>query len=487
VQAQSLTVYSGRHVAVTANLTITGDTYIDSTGGTAGRSSLSGAVSTDALTVYAGEDITLGAVTASGIVTLDNSLYAGDVILNGALQANSLDARPTDVIKLGDDVTTTTTQSYNAPVTLLGDVILTGAGITLDKVDGAFGLTIDDSGTLSLGNAIGLVQPLTSLSVTTGSALTINQASITTSQNLSVAVTSGDLTLSETLVSETGTITLTASNDVHLSAAASAQANSGNITISASEVYVASGTGAGLSAPNGEVQITFDASGNASNTHMRFENRAIDAQNITLRARNAFNWLLGQKFTDTFGLSKADLQGLNATETLTLTDIGTGSGTMDLRSGFSLAASDLPGNLTLKYPTISGNANASMALAADKTLTLSNTSNSTFASLVSGSTNLAKQGSGGLAVTANNTYTGTTSVQSGTLTVGVGGTSGTLGTGSIDIVAGELIVSRSGDVTLANAISGAGALRHTGAGTLTLSGQAIRWLDTSAQWRWGDI
>jgi autotransporter-associated beta strand protein len=83
--------------------------------------------------------------------------------------------------------------------------------------------------------------------------------------------------------------------------------------------------------------------------------------------------------------------------------------------------------------------------------------------------NLIKTGAGTLVLSGNNTYSGTTTISSGTIQVGAGGTSGTLGQGNI-INNGALVINRSGDMVLAQDISGSGTLTKEGSGTLTLAG-----------------
>jgi autotransporter-associated beta strand protein len=69
----------------------------------------------------------------------------------------------------------------------------------------------------------------------------------------------------------------------------------------------------------------------------------------------------------------------------------------------------------------------------------------------------------------DNTYTGTTTISSGTLQVGAGGTTGSLGGGSV-IDNATLAFNRSDALTVANAISGTGMLNQMGTGITTLSG-----------------
>src|SRR5207247_1063374 len=73
-----------------------------------------------------------------------------------------------------------------------------------------------------------------------------------------------------------------------------------------------------------------------------------------------------------------------------------------------------------------------------------------------------------LILTNANTYSGSTLISAGTLQVGNGGASGTLGTGDVTNNA-ALVFNRSDTVTLANPISGTGSLMQNGSGTLILT------------------
>lgn len=118
----------------------------------------------------------------------------------------------------------------------------------------------------------------------------------------------------------------------------------------------------------------------------------------------------------------------------------------------------------------------------DPTFTLggSNTANNTFNSVIgNGATaalSLAKAGTGLWILTQSNTYSGTTTVNGGTLQVGNGGTAGKLPTGSAIVINtdGKLSFNRSdtvvqgSDFTSAQ-ITGAGTLEIKGGGTLQLN------------------
>jgi len=78
-------------------------------------------------------------------------------------------------------------------------------------------------------------------------------------------------------------------------------------------------------------------------------------------------------------------------------------------------------------------------------------------------------GNGDVVFTGANTYSGTTDIDGGTLRIGNGGTTGSLGSGNVEND-GNLVFNRSDSVTVANVISGSGDLRQVGSGTLTITG-----------------
>ena len=92
----------------------------------------------------------------------------------------------------------------------------------------------------------------------------------------------------------------------------------------------------------------------------------------------------------------------------------------------------------------------------------------TYAGIVSGTGSLVKSGAGMLTLTADQTYTGGTTINGGTLQLGDGGTTGWILGDVIDN--GVLAFNRSDSLTYAGIISGTGALSTNGAGTLTLTG-----------------
>ncbi|MDW8381949.1 MAG: autotransporter-associated beta strand repeat-containing protein [Verrucomicrobiota bacterium] len=91
---------------------------------------------------------------------------------------------------------------------------------------------------------------------------------------------------------------------------------------------------------------------------------------------------------------------------------------------------------------------------------------------IAGSGNLIVRGSGTVALAANNSWSGATLVDGGTLQVGIGGAAGTLGTaGTVTLTnGGTLAFYRSDNITNATAVVGTnGTLAQLGSGTLVLT------------------
>jgi autotransporter-associated beta strand repeat len=92
----------------------------------------------------------------------------------------------------------------------------------------------------------------------------------------------------------------------------------------------------------------------------------------------------------------------------------------------------------------------------------------TYAGVISGTGSLTQAGPGTLVLTGANTYTGGTTIATGTLQIGNGGTSGSI-TGDITNNT-TLIFNRSDAVTYAGVISGTGSMIQAGSGALILTG-----------------
>ena len=120
-----------------------------------------------------------------------------------------------------------------------------------------------------------------------------------------------------------------------------------------------------------------------------------------------------------------------------------------------------------------GNYNVTVAAGgvAPLTMTVSNNNQAyTFSGgAVGGNATLTMNGSNTVVMTNTNTYSGGTIISSGTIDVGNGVTTGSLGTGTINN-SGTLVLDRSDTTTFSTAIAGTGAVQIKAPGTLTLSG-----------------
>jgi autotransporter-associated beta strand protein len=148
--------------------------------------------------------------------------------------------------------------------------------------------------------------------------------------------------------------------------------------------------------------------------------------------------------------------------------IKSGTGTMTLTG-----ANTYTGGTTINTGILQiGNGGATGSIAGDvannATLAFNRSDTLTLGGVISGAGALQQNGTGTLVLTGANTYTGTTTINSGTLQLGNGGTTGSIA-GNVTNNA-NLAFNRSNAVTFGGVISGIGAVQHNGGGTTTLTG-----------------
>ncbi len=121
-----------------------------------------------------------------------------------------------------------------------------------------------------------------------------------------------------------------------------------------------------------------------------------------------------------------------------------------------------------------GNGGATGALGAgavtnNGTLVFNRSGTVNVAQSITGSGAVKQEGSGTVILAADNTYAGATTIAAGTLQIGNGGATGALGAGAVTNN-GTLVFNRSGTVNVAQSITGSGAFKQEGSGTVTLTG-----------------
>jgi fibronectin-binding autotransporter adhesin len=209
--------------------------------------------------------------------------------------------------------------------------------------------------------------------------------------------------------------------------------------------------------------------------------------NVTDKATFAFD----RSDSVTFSGAISGPGGLNqiGTGTLVLSGNNSYSGATNVISGILQAASDtgLSPNSSFAITTtldLNGFSNTIGSLTGSGTVTNTgatpviltvgkDNTNTTFSGVLmdGASLGLTKIGTGTLILTGNNTYTGGTTINAGTLQIGNGGTTGSI-TGNVNNKS-VLAFDRSDAYTFSGMISGAGGVVQAGTGALTLSGDNI--------------
>ncbi|RPJ92370.1 autotransporter outer membrane beta-barrel domain-containing protein [Achromobacter xylosoxidans] len=166
----------------------------------------------------------------------------------------------------------------------------------------------------------------------------------------------------------------------------------------------------------------------------------------------------------------------NRSDTVAFPGLISGSGVVNqIGAGTTILTADntYTGGTTISAGTLQlGNGGTSGAIlgnvANNGALTFNRSDVQTFSGLISGSGRVNQIGSGTTILTADNTYTGSTTISAGTLQLGNGGTSGAILGNVVDN--GALTFNRSDTMTLAGQISGSGVVNQIGTGTTVLTG-----------------
>ena len=412
---------------LTADNTYTGGTTISAgtlqlgNGGTSGAI-LGNVVDNGALTFNRSDTMTLaGQISGSGVVnqigtgttvlTGNNSYTGGTTIAAGTLQLGDGGASGAIVGNVANNGVLAFNRSdvvtFAGQISGSGVVNQIGSGTTILTADNTYtGGTTISAGTLQLGNG-GTIGAILG-DVANNGALSFNRADVQTFPGL----ISGSGTVNQI---GTGTTILTADN-----------AYTGGTTISAGTLQLGNGGTSGA--------ILGDVSNNGALTF----NRA-DIQTFP-------GLISGGGTVNQIG---------TGTTILTVNNTYTGgttisAGTLQLGNGGTTGA-------------ILGNVDNNGAL------TFNRSDVQTFAGLISGSGVVNQIGTGTTILTADNTYTGGTTISAGTLQLGNGGTSGAI-LGDV-ANSGALSFNRSNAVTFAGLISGSGTVNQNGTGTTILTAQ----------------
>ena len=168
----------------------------------------------------------------------------------------------------------------------------------------------------------------------------------------------------------------------------------------------------------------------------------------------------------------------NRSDTLAVANAINGSGNLSKAgAGTTIltGSNNYAGTTTISAGTLQvgdGGSNGTLgggAIVDNGTLSFNRSDAIVVANAVGGSGRIVQAGAGTTVLTGVNTYAGTTTISAGTLQVGNGGGTGSLGTGAVTNNA-ALNFNRNNALTVANAISGSGTVSQSGTGTTILTG-----------------
>ena len=385
----------------------------------------------------------------AGTIGVTTDSYFLDTIDAGTLQLGGTAAGGGTTGALTTDVGNNGTLSFNRNNALTHGQVISGTGAvsqdgsgttTLSVANTYSGLTSVNAGILAISDASSLGTTAAGTEVASGATLQVNGGT-------------GGMTLAESIGLNGGTLAVGGNNNVALT---------GTITL---------GTGTTSTfrsvADATNITITTGSIAGDGNLVVGTSGNAVDA--LFLNGANTYTGTTTIAFGEVFVAANDAL--------------GTAANGTTVDSGSVLAFDSLnlnystPEPVSLNGGTLDAVLSATFAgpvtLSANSIMSASNANTLTISGVVDGGSNLAAgvSGSAGTVVLANdNTYSGATSVDFGTLQVGSGSTTGSLSTSGVSVASGAtLAFNRSDAHAIGYAITGAGEVTVSGGGVATFS------------------
>ncbi len=494
-------------LTLTANNGFSGATYINAgstlqlgTGGTAGTLGTTASIADNGSLIYNHSDNLSypGAISGAGSLTLQGTgkvtlggtnLYSGGTFINSgtlALGANASISNTIAIVVAGGS-----SLDVSAP----GSLTLSGG--TVNQVLAGSG-TVIGSLVTSAGTGAGTrITPGTNGvygTLTINNALTLNGGTL----NLDVSTGSKDLiVVGGNLAINAGTVALNVSGTLPVGSykliqyAGALSGSAGNLVVSG---FAQSGSVASLSsATPGEIDLVISSYVPVNLTWQG------DGGNNYWDVLTSADWLSGSTpatyhqydnttFNDSSANTTVNLQTVVTPSQITINgtansytfqgsgSIGAGNLTVNNPNTTTiLTANSSSGLTTINAGTLQlGNGTTAGLLGAgvvsnNAALVFNEPANEVVGNVLSGAGSVTHSDANTLSLVGNNPMTGPVTISAGILQVGVGGGSGTLGSGPVSDNS-TLEISRAGTVTVANAISGSGDVIVDGPGTVTLSG-----------------
>lgn len=408
----------------------------------ASGSGLTGSAGTGVITVNSAISKTAGAAATLTLNAADSIVLNADISSTSGALGVSMNATAGSISGAGNLALNGGTASFNQATTGIYSGVLSGAGtaltksglgtLTLTGANSYTGATAINGGTLQIGN-----------NGTTG-ALGSGAVSVASGATLAFKRTD-DLTQNQVItgagsISQLANSNLTLTHNFNTGYTGDLIINSGQLTLSApddnkflgSAIRINNGSSLGLNTTGGHhsywigTNIIFDSQGGGSVKLMHNATNLVVSDSLTFTTNGGAQ----NRFYSTVGTN----WGLNTN------NAAVGGVIFNTAAGTNTASADL----SIEVPMVNGGV-------------------------------VSKNGAGSVAITADatsgliNWAYNTVTVNAGTYRVGNGGAAGQLGFGAVSVASGAtLAFNRSDNVSVTNAITGAGALSKEGSNTLTL-------------------
>jgi outer membrane autotransporter protein len=416
----AIMAFQGNSAPANAVIINSGVVDFSGTSGTAGNNKISAAAISGSGQLYLGRnELTIGSTGQS--TTLSGTINDGGIS----------PAKGGSLVKAGAGTLTLTGANTYSGGTTIGDGTL---AISSDASLGvASGDVTIDGAELQFNNGFNLSAGRTINLTANGGNLDVQNFDVTAPGEVAGAGALGK--------AGTGTLTLTGVNTY----SGSTLVNNGALAIggqgaiaNSSGVSLAGGTAFDISAANGDVAVQSLASPSASST-------VVLGDNTLILSGTSNDVSFAGSINGTGGLTKS----------------GANTVTLSANPNYSGSTTVLDGTLQFAGP-VSGLA---APILVDGNLTIANPFSNVLTAAVSGSGTLTQAGSGSLALTGINTYSGGTIIESGTVIAAVQN----LGTGTITND-GALVIAQPVSAAFAGGIDGTGSVTKTGRGVLELTG-----------------